>query len=1027
MKSIRLPDKLEARFGQLRQRWRRVHTLQALLAVFAALGVSYLTVFLFDRGWDTAPWVRAALLASGLAAAGWTVMGWLFRWLLRRPGVRELAVLVQCRYRQLGDRLLGIVELADEAARPAHFSEELYKAAIEQVSADTLHYDFKKAVAVRRLRHLAMASMVLGLIFIAIAGVVPGAAVNAFSRWLAPYRDVPRYALVRIEGLRASGVVVHGEPFEAVAEVRYESFWKPKAVQARFGNERPLEASATAGQLRVQVPGQHDSRVLDVHLGDASAQLLVAPVFRPKLVELRGQAQLPAYLEHPDQELKLSGGVLNVLEGSAVSLRGKISRNLAGAALRWGESGEQALAVNGAAFSSAPLHLTNIYTASLSWRDELGLENPEPWTFAIRHRADQSPSVELPELGFDSVILDTEVLPLRVVARDDFGIHTFGLNWKQNTAPQPAAALLEDEFHDRPLGRSQTELDATFYFSPAIFQISAGTTMEFRAFATDFYPGRAPVETAAYQIHIVSSVEHAEWIRSRLESLLNHLEEISRLQEKLTAATANLRENPDLEPAAIENSLQDQLDDQATNAAQLSQIAQQGFQTLREALRNTRFTDTMMQQWNETLTHMESLAQQKMAQASQSLRSAQQSPAGRAQNLADAQQTQEEIQQELAALQSEANEDLDSMEAMTLSERLRAIGEEETEIEKTLMQQAVEIIGLFPNELAPRFQASNEQLSETQTEASQKTTTIQKEISRFFERTQQEAYGQVSEAMQKSNAAEQLLAVRRLIQSNRVAQATEDLAAWAGRFDEWAKLLNPESSEDSAGGSGEGSGEGGIDLTKQLMTLLRLRKSELTLRVQTRLLHEKQTDPGHLPAQTAQLAETQTDIQKRLNDLALDNPLPDIAGVLQEAHLQMEEVIQLLRQNQTGEKTIAGETSAIHTLTDAINLINEQARRENAASTSIAQQITMMMQMAAIGQSQSPASQPSDSGSRAGGDTDQTPETPNGNLAGNPDNPRSISRSSGQTDNLPTEFRRAFEHYFRQLEQLQTAPPFATH
>ncbi len=1031
---IELPSQLEARFGRLRRRLRRVQTLQALLAVVTALGVSYLAVFLLDRSWDTAQAVRAAILGTGWAAAGWVALRWMFRWIVRPPGVKELASLVQRRYRQLGDRLLGIVELADESARPPHFSEELYEAAIQQVSADALHYDFDQAASTLGLRRLAVVSVVLGLILAVLRGAFPGAAVNAFSRWLTPYREVPRYTLVRIENLRAAGIAVHGEAFEAVAQIRYESFWRPKNVRARFEGERPLEASAAGGQLRVQVPGQHNSRVLEVSLGDASALLSVEPVFRPKLAEIGGQERLPAYLKQPDREVKISGGVLEVLEGSAVSLRGKISRNLAFAALCCdGKDEPLALTVNGTEFFSAPLHLTNVYEASLTWRDALGLTNPEPWRFAIRHKADQQPSIDLPELGFDSAILDTEVLALRVTSRDDFGIREFGLNWRWNTEPPPSATLRKEEFYDRSLNRSQTELDATFYFSPVIFQIPAGNTLEFRGFATDFHPARQPVETTAYRVHILSSVEHAEFIRSRLETLLTHLEEISRLQEKLAAAAANLRENLDGEPEALKNRLQDQLDDQTANAAQLNLLAQQGFETLQEAMRNARFTDAMMKQWTETMTQMESLAQQKMADASQSLRAAQKNPARRSQNLADAQQIQEEILRELEAMQSGVNENLDAMEAMTLAERLRAIGNEESEIEQALMKQASETIGLFPDELAPRFQANNERLAETQRDASQKTQQIQQEISRFFERTQRKVYGKVSQSIQTSEAAEKLLQVRRQIQDNISMQAVENLADWAEQFHKWAELLNPASSQNPGDGNGS-NGENTIDLTQLLMSLLRLRENELTLRTQTQLLNQKQnsknsqdgktpTTPKFPAEQTTQLAQSQIRIQEKLSAAAAENPLPEIDSVLQEANIQMDKVTQLLQQNQTGEPTIAGETDAIHILTDAVNLINEQARRKNPSDAGIARQIAIMMQMASIGQGQSMSSQPASGGNRIGGDTNQSAEGQAGNAAGNANTPRHVPRFSGQTANLPTEFRRAFEHYFRKLEQLETAWP----
>ena len=1027
---IQLPQELEARFAQLRSRLFRVQSLETVLTLFVSLALSFLVVFVADRLADSASAFRFVILVSGLVLAGLGLLRWVFRWILAPPGIKRLAVLVQRRYRQLGDRLLGIVELANESARPENFSEELYEAAIEQVSTDALHYDFEGAVSTRLVQRLTIGAVALLVIFGGLMVIVPGAAANAFARWLSPHQDIPRYTLVRIDDLKPTGVVVHGEAFEVAAKVRYLSFWKPNVVNARFGNEPILEAKIEGDQLTVLVPSQHEPRTLDVRLGDVEDSVAIEPVFRPKLVDVGAQATLPDYLGYPDQDLKVAGGVLEVLEGSQIVLAGEISRELASASLQLGESEESLpLTIDGTSFRSERLELTDVNSARLQWEDVLGLSSVDPWEFTIRHAADQVPMIDLPELGFDTAILDTEVLPLRVVTRDDFGVNEFGLDWQTNMGPQPSTDLLEREFQDGSLDTDQTNIDVVFYFSPAIYEIPAGATVEFKGYVTDFYPDREPVQTGSYRVHIVSSAEHAELVRARLESLLTNLEEISRLQEKLAAATEDLLENPDLDPEAVESRLQDQLDDQAMNAAQLSQLAQQGLETLREAMRNAQFSDEMMEQWTETMANMQSLAQQKMSEASKSLSAAQKSPSSRSENLADAQQTQEEILEALEEMQSDVNEDLDQMEAMTLAQRLRALGSSQIDIEESLMKQAAETIGLFPDELAPRFQAANEKLAEDQAGTSAESKLIQEEISRFFERTEREAYGEVSEGMKESNVVEHLMEIQSLINENVTMQATEDLASWAAQFDEWAEALEPPPSDDpssSGGGDGGGGGEDQLDLTKHLMALLRLRESELNLRVQTRLLEGKKEDEQFFGDRISELSQEQVDIQDRLVDVLLENPLPDLDAVLDEAHVEMDRVLELLSQNETGESTVQGETRAINTITDGINLINEQAQQRSSSSSSMAQQMAMMMQMAAMAKGQAMSQTPSGNGNPNGGDTSQEAEGQEGDTTGAEDDSRGVLRGAGMTENLPTEFRRVFEHYYRELEQLEATLPLPT-
>lgn len=1037
---VRLPYELESRFDKLHRRLFRVQSIETLLAFFVCLAVSFLIVFISDRLAESPAVFRFVVLMIGILLAGMALARWVFRWVFSPPTIKSLAVLVQRRYRQLGDGLLGIVELAEESAMRENFSRELYEAAIAQVSNDALDYDFEKAVS-KRLQHRLMGgAMTLAIVCLFLTMLVPDAMTNAFARWITPHRSIPRYTLVRMHDLKTADVVVYGEPFEVNAKVEYLSFWKPNVAIAQFEDEAPLDANVENGMLRVNVPSQHEMRMLQVRLGDESARLQIEPVFRPKLLRVNVEAKLPEYLRYPNQDLKIAGGMLEVLEGSKIILSGEVSRELSSATLHLDSqiqneiqnqnaiqnAIQNEMTISGMHFQSDLLDLTNHYEAVLKWRDRLGLAS-DPWEFSIAHQSDQAPSIEVPELGIDTAILETEVLAIRVLTRDDFGVNEFGLNWRTSEGFQPSAELLRKEFWDSSLNASQKELDVNFYFSPAIYEIPAGATVVFKGFVSDFFPKRKPIESDIYRVHIVSSAEHAELIRSRLESLLTHLEEISRLQEKLAAASEALGEHLDLSPATIENRLQNQLDDQAMNATQLEHLARQGLELLREAMRNTQFSDAMMQQWTETLSDMQSLAGQKMGEASRFLNSAKQNPSHRAQDLTDAHEIQEEILQALANMQTAINEDLDGMEAMTLAQRLRALGTGQREIESALMGKVAETIGLFPDELAPRFQAMNEGLAEREATAGNESQSLQEEISRFFERTEREAYGAVSEAMKEKGVVEGLLGIEALIKDNITMQASEALAIWGDQFEDWARLLEPPPSDDPSGGGGGGGGggESQLDLTKHLMALLRLRESELTLRAQTRLIERRKDDETFIK-RVGELSSSQVSIQDRLIEMMLAHPLPDLDPVLDEAHLEMDRVLEFLSQNETGDPTIQVETRAINAITDGINLINEQAQRRGSSASSMAEQMALMMQMVSMGKGQSLSQTPSGSGNPSGGETNKTATGQDGEHSGAAEPSRSVLRGAGRSEALPTEFRHMFEHYYRELERIEASLPLST-
>src|ERR1700735_3593 len=132
--ALQLPAALNRQFELLERRLWRMDAAVTATGALGALLLSLTFQFFSDRLWDTPHWLRLFFAIAGWL--GFSLFAWRYatRWIWSRPTSRTLAVIVQKRYRRLGDRLLGIVELADPAARPSHYSQELCAAAIAQVA-----------------------------------------------------------------------------------------------------------------------------------------------------------------------------------------------------------------------------------------------------------------------------------------------------------------------------------------------------------------------------------------------------------------------------------------------------------------------------------------------------------------------------------------------------------------------------------------------------------------------------------------------------------------------------------------------------------------------------------------------------------------------------------------------------------------------------------------------------------------------------------------------------------------------------
>lgn len=1023
-KTVALPEGLRHQFSALERRLWRSETLTGVNLALGSLLLSCFLLFVSDRLWETPPWLRIGLAAAGWAGLAWCALTWLKWWVFRRRDQRALAMLVQRRFRRLGDRLLGIVELANEKERPSYFSPDLYRAAIAQVAQDARQYDFPAAVSRTPSRRAAFA--LGGILFLAALPILlsPAAAWNAALRWAAPAARIERFTLVALEGLPAELIVAHGEPFALTGRVRYRSFWRPGRAVAQMERQPRILTVREREEVQVRVPGQVEPGVLALRLGDARQRIRITPAHRPSLKELHATVQLPDYLQYPPAQHNLETGTLRMLEGSKVQFQGKVSRTLAAAHVQLADQQLHPLQVEDDRFTSEPLDLEGLTAVAFTWRDPLGLQNTAPWPLQIDAQKDSPPTPELPDLLRDSAMLESEVLDIKMAARDDYGVRELGLNWQLLTEPTGEQTPTPRPFQQAAPNAQSRTFEEVFPFSPAVLGIPGDSIVELRGFATDYLPGREPSRTVVYRVHILGNARHAEMVRQSLESLLSHLEEVTRLEEKVLADTRELeRMTPEqLEEASERIAAAQQ--EQAENAKHLEQMAQEGTKTLREAFRNPTFSEETLREWVKNLQDMRELSEGQMQQAADALQRARQQQESRSENLAQARQKEQETLEALEDLQRRINKGLDDLQALTLAQRLRKIAGDEKGIAGRLQRIIPEVIGMFPNELAPHFRQAQSAMAADQDSAQKETAELQGEIGRFFERTQKENYGQVNQEMTDSRIAEELLRVRGLIEENVSMDAMQTMLAWSDRLNGWADLLEPKS--DSSGGGG-GGGEGSSPdeaLLKELLGLLRAREREVNLRRQTVLLERQKPEATAYEQAAKALAATQEQVRETVSTIQGENPVPALEFPLQDIIDAMAGVEELLHKPQTDRETHLAQTKAIELLSDVINLINEQQQRASSSSQqqrASAEEMAFLMQMMRLQSSFGPGqgTNPQGGGNPAGGTTDRAAAAGVGDPAGKMGEDRGVPRASGSTAPAPVEFRDALDNYYRALEALE--------
>jgi hypothetical protein len=1026
--TVALPENLQRQFAHLQKRLFRLETTFAFCAVISAVALAFLLIFVSDRFWDTPRWLRGIFLAAPVAVAVAAALWWSRLWVFKKRDWRTLAVIVERKYSRLGDRLLGIVELAEESKRPAYFSPELYRAAIQQVAEESEKYDFVKAANERPARRQAASAVSL----LALAGVaaliLPLAAWNSLKRWVAPLAKIPRFTLVEFAGVINEQIVPHGEKMTLTGQVKYRSFWRPARVKLRLASGRTLVARARDGDFEVEIPAQFQDSVVQLRAGDAAHSVNLAVRHRPAIEQASAEITLPDYLGYPLQEENAESGMIEVLEGSLISLRAKTSRDLQLASFQLGEQAPRGVTISSNRLSTPAFSADAAGQVALRWRDSLGLTNTTPWRLALQTKKDGPPLPEVEEMYPDTAILETEVLPISFRAQDDFGVKTVGLNWSVSANDRETNSAAGKDYAFETKTNALKYLEHTYNLSPAVLGVPAESTIEIRAFAVDYLPGRPRSESPIYRIHVLGNAQHAEMVRQNLESLLVQLEEVTRLEERIASETKDIKDLQKLDTPEAAKKIADLEQLQEQNAAQLQDLAREGMKNLREALRNPTFNEEVLTEWTRNLHQMQKLSQEQMKEAAQSLRAASESQESREENLAEAQKKEEETLAGLQKMQEQVNQSLDELQALTLAQRLRQLGGQEKKIETALQTNIPDTIGLMTNELSPRYLRANSHLASAQTETHADSTKLEAEISRFYERTQKPNYGDVTKQMAQSNADVELERLRDLIQENIGMEAMQNLALWASRFEEWAALLEPKPDSSDGGGAGQGGGEKDDAALKQLLSLLRFRERQVNIQGRTQLLHEYIQERTAYRDGAVLLAASQGKLNRDLNGEAARNAYEMLESAYNDAVETMSDVESLLDRPRTDEVTRSAQDKSLAHLTDLINLLNEEAKKQQSSSSSQSQgqgENPSSEQMAFLMQMMSPQAAPGMQGGQqpganmSGGGTDRSLQTGDVDGTGKAADGRSVRKSTGVPQNYPTEFREALERYFKALEQMR--------
>src|SRR4051812_42441992 len=186
-KVLQLPTSLEQQLLEFRRRgWVDQSMGSGGGAIFGVM-VGYLAVYCLDRLVDTPAVARLAIFLAAMIGCGMLPV-YFHQWIWRQRTLDQLARLVSRRYPSIVDQMLGVIELVRNEAEQ-HRSLALCQAAIGHVAAEAAKRDFSDAVPAPRHRLWMRLAAVPAAAAVALVLIYPAAAINAWSRFAAPWRN----------------------------------------------------------------------------------------------------------------------------------------------------------------------------------------------------------------------------------------------------------------------------------------------------------------------------------------------------------------------------------------------------------------------------------------------------------------------------------------------------------------------------------------------------------------------------------------------------------------------------------------------------------------------------------------------------------------------------------------------------------------------------------------------------------------------------------------------------------------------
>lgn len=858
-----IPESLKKLLAEYRRKLWRIKITEAFLAGVIGLVLSFLLVFILDRFLQTPATLRLILLLSGTSLFTIFAPLWMRRWVWGHRRENELARLIAQKHPDLGDRLLGIIELQEQQETKESLSPRLRIAAMETVAEDAQQQGLQSALPPSWLKKSLGFCLFLIALTVTAFLLAPQAGVNALRRWAMPLQETERYTFTKLNNVPRSLIVPHGEAFDLTLTLSADSPWKPATGEVRIGANPPIASALVLDSYRFTLPAQFSPSTLALTVGDARHSIRIEPTSRPAIQIAEAVLQYPSYLQISEETIDLKTGVATAVQGSQLRFRLSADRALEKATLgpishipqpekpepttpTPGFRDQMKIEKNVAV--SQPIAVdSHSFDVPFVWTDVYQLSGESNFRLRVEAIADNAPSAYIQGVERQHVMLPEETIDFDALAEDDFGLAELGLEWKGEAgASGVASPLAEGSLKLQPGSPRSKRLGKTTAFCPAAMKIGPQKLL-LRAYTRDYMPDRPKTYSEPITLFILTRDEHAQMLKNQFDRIVGELEDATRREQNANEENQRLERLKPEELQKEENRkrLEAQQKAEQENMQRLGELEKRMEQLLKDSTRNGEIDKDTMKKMSETMKSLGELSQQDMPKVEGKLGEAQQQNNTPEQSKKDVQKALEEQKKVLEKMQQtleKAREANKNMEASTFVNRLKKAASEEDAIAATLIEYWQKSLGVSAATVDPSVLTMLAEMDRKQANNAADIRWIQEDLGHFFTRTNKEVYKEILDGMRDTSAGANidtsLEQLRDLLKDNKTSLATNSATYWSGKLKEWAKKLEGEK-EDSGGQGGEGGQGNPEDEDFEFMLrVMKMIQQQQDLRATTRALEE---------------------------------------------------------------------------------------------------------------------------------------------------------------------------------------------